>query len=757
MIETNDVYIAHKDKKTGRVQTVAEHLTETAKLAESFANKIGLGKCGQLMGLFHDFGKYSDEFQKRINENGAKCDHSTVGAQVLRDILEKDTVSDVIELCVMAHHGGLFNMLEVTEGTSAFQDRLFKQMNKEVICRRGAEQVETAKAVEAVLSDEVSEMYQKLKGLNAENTSEFMFFQSLLTKFLYSCLIDADRLNTIQFPTGKVELPRVSWTELAQVVDAKVASFESTPLNEVRAEIYTRCKEVGSEAQRIFKLNAPTGGGKTLASLRFAVEQAKTHNLERIIYVLPYTAIIEQNAQVVRDILKESGIDTQVLLESHSNIDISDEADYTRRGLTSNWETQIVFTTIVSFYESIFAGGTKNIRRLHNMANSVIIFDEVQSLPIKLIHMSNMLMRFLQEVCGSTILLCSATQPLLDKIKNEKRRLTPAKNIVDTQYPVLERVEIINRLCNTGYSNSQIAQMVYTELEQVNNALVVVNTRRAARELYDELSLSGYKVYHLSTYLCAAHRSKIIQCIKDDLANNERVICVATQLIEAGVDIDFACVFRMIAGLDSIIQCAGRCNREGKLEDANGNLVKGKVYIVNSDTENTDSLKDIREGQEVLKRVLRECGEVLSDRAIELYYKYYFYNRHNDMAYNVTSKAVGITTDLFELFSKNQVSVNQYRRENKIDFPYKLRQAFGTVGTNFKVINNEQIGLIVPYDKGKDIIANLDTMTPAEILRNAQRYTVNVFKDKLKELPVEYKYGVCYVTEDYYDDVTGLK
>lgn len=778
---TDETFIAHKNEKTNETQSIQSHLTNTSCYAKNYLSKINFASCGEVAALLHDLGKYSDKFQERIKEGGDKTDHATFGAKCIYQLFEGlpsenktkelKTVSDIIALVVMSHHGGLMDVI-AADGADFGTDNLKKRIEKyngnnseqqfDLIAER-SEKIRD-KVMELIRSHEFISEYsavrEKLKKFNEARggtSEEILFFESLFIKFIFSCLIDADRRDTSEFCEGKYDAPRVEWETLIEAAENKNRSFAKNELNNIRNEIYKTCVEYGGREKNFFKIETPTGGGKTLSSFRFALEHAKTHKSERIIYVIPYISIIEQNADVIKKMLEDNNISADILTESHSNININKEDKDENYGLTQNWDSQIIFTTMVGFLESVFGGGTKNIRRFHNMANSVIIFDEIQFMPIKAIHMANMLMNFLFYMCGSSIVLCTATQPLLDKIADEPRRLPEAVNIITKKYPLLDRVEIIDATTVSGYDHNQIIDFAAEKFIGINSMLIVVNTRKSAVELF-KLAKDKYgsdvSLYYLSTNLCPQHRSKVICKIKKCLDSGKKTICISTQLIEAGVDIDFNCVIRFTAGLDSIIQSAGRCNREGKQAS------KGKTYIVNCNCETIDKLEDIREGREIAKRIFDELkkgrygGDLLSKEAIERYYEYYFHARNDEMCYKLS-----LDINLFNLMSNNTAAVNEYKRKlNVPQIPMRIRQAFKTAGENFKIIDNDQVGVIVPYEEGKNIICNLKNMTKRDILRKSQRYTVNVFADRLSNGNIIYMpdSGVYVLNESYYNDVLGM-
>lgn len=765
----NEIYIAHKDNN--RVQTVSEHLENTATFASMYACKLDLKITGEIMGLIHDLGKYSDEFQARILYKIGKPDHATYGANYLYKLIDSDTTPnmriliEIICLCSISHHGGLIDVIE-SNGKNKFFDRLLKLDSEyKSLENRGSEILNRVRLL--ICSDEFKTeceiIRNQMKSISSgKNNEEILFLDSLLIKFLYSCLIDADRTDTINFHDGiNKPVKQYDWGVIVNALDNNNKKFDKNELNRVRNEIYTICASKGSTEKGLFKFSVPTGGGKTLSSFRFAAEHARVNNMKRIIYVVPYLSIIEQNVNVIKNILQNNNLDTDILIESHSNLIYSEYEDTTTSfNLTTNWNGQIIFTTMVTFLESVFCGGTQGIRRFHNMADSVIIFDEIQQLPIKTIHMTNMLIVFLNQLCNSSVLLCSATQPLLDKVYNKNRCLTGVEDIIKSKYDILRRVVIEDSTRECGYDYNQIADFALDKLINTDNILIIVNTKRSASELYKILSKTyNNKIYYLTTNLCPEHRSDIIQDMKRSLKGKEKLICISTPLIEAGVDIDFNCVIRFTAGFDSIIQASGRCNREGK-------LTEGYVYVLNCNCEAIHSLTDIKKGQmctirilQTMKRGLFTSKDFLSEEVINKYYEYYFYERDNEMSYNIFAKRCNSDTNLFELMSTNRSAVREYENTTGYKYSNRIRQAFKTVGYNFKVIDDYQIGVLVPYGDGKNLIDNLYKMRKSEILRQAQRYTVNIFKSKLEKcVNIEFNkdIGIYILNNNYYSSILGM-
>lgn len=805
-------FIAHYREKDGAIQDLSQHLEEVSFLTGKYASKIGLGKHGELIGLLHDLGKASLEFEQYIksatglidkNEEEyvdakgkkGKIDHSSAGAQVInRHFSDKgnDTlfVSQILPLVISSHHSGLIDCLSPNG-----EDNFIKRMNKPDEKTRINESLlnvdeHIKQKIKKLLSDcsLVNVLNQRLMLLREENDSPetALFKIGLLIRFLFSCLIDADRLNTadFEFPEGaKLRNQGVyaSWSLLIEKLEKRLNDFEChTKVDALRRDISDYCLHFSSKPKGLYQLTVPTGGGKTLSSLRFAMYHAKEHNLDRIFYVIPYTSIIDQNAQTARDILEDKSETgtylNNIVLEHHSNL-TPEEENNKQKLLSENWDAPVVFTTMVQFLEALFGFGTRSARRMHQLANAVIIFDEIQTLPVRCVHLFNLAVRFLTCFCSSTVVLCTATQPLLDKIEPKQRALqiTPDQQMMpDVQklFKELKRVEVYDRRKIEGWTEQEIAELTEQELQETGSVLVVVNTKKAAINLFKLLkNHSRAEVFHLSTNMCPVHRMEILEKIKECLPDKKPIICVSTQLIEAGVDIDFGTVIRYLAGLDSIAQAAGRCNRSGTRE------IMGRVFVVNPKDENLDKLKDIKIARDVTERVLDEYKnnpgvfdeDILGLKAMEEYYQYYFFKRSNDMDFPVHSNSLAGRDDkLFNLLSSNSLSVNEYKRKNHSSPQIPLRQSFMTASKNFQAIDSSSRGIIVPYgEEGKRIIYELCNAEFLEkqyrLLKEAQRYSVNVFQNVISELikqkaiyEVQENAGIFYLDGQYYHNQYGM-
>jgi CRISPR-associated endonuclease/helicase Cas3 len=527
----------------------------------------------------------------------------------------------------------------------------------------------------------------------------------------------------------------------------------------------------------MFTLTVPTGGGKTLASLRFALHHAQKYRLDRVIYVIPFTSIIDQNADVVRRVLEPAsdGIEPgSIVLEHHSNL-TPDEQTWRSKILSENWDAPVIYTTSVQLLETLFGAGTRGARRMHQLANSVIVFDEAQTIPLRCIHLFNNAINFLVEHCGSSVVLCTATQPLLNAVDPQKgaARFQPGDEIIpDVQrlFDALKRTEVIPRHQAGGWTDDDVAALAFDEIKSCGSCLIIVNTRGSARTLYQTCARSSDSaIYHLSTSMCPAHRRKVLAEIRIRLESGTPTLCISTQLIEAGVDIDFGAVIRHVAGLDSIAQAAGRCNR-------NGQRTIGRVHIINPAEERIDRLVDIRMGRDVAKRIVAEFernpsafhDDLLGPKAMATYFDYYFFQRANEMDYPVSPNDATRDDRLLNLLAENYQAVDCYKQHQNSPPPLHLRQAFMTAARAFRAIDAPTKGVIVPYGvEGRELVAQLCAAFKPELqfdlLRRAQQFSVNVFPhvfdalqraDAISEIGTGI--GIFHLRPEYYSEEFGL-
>ncbi|MDO5847723.1 MAG: CRISPR-associated helicase Cas3' [Methanocorpusculum sp.] len=760
------MHLARKDPESGRTQTLAEHSRSVAGLCRTYGEKIGCPDMAELCGLLHDMGKAKKEFQDYLIQGDislrGKINHSAAGAQYIIETFGqtndpyRKTAAQIISLVIVSHHSGIIDCLSV-DGEDTFSKRVLPEND---ICYEECKanflsEVCSAKAIEKLFSGAAAEVKRIIERYKGQIESRFHL--GLLVRYFLSCVVDADRFDSYCFaeilPAKDTDYHlETAWDTLLSNLEQKISGFsEETPIDKERKKISDACKTSAEKNGGIHRLSVPTGGGKTLSSLRYALAHAKKYHKSHIIYAIPYTSIIDQNAEVIKNTLKNEDL----ILEHHSNL-IREKETYEQLGrhalLTERWDIPVVLTTNVQLLNTLFLGKNTSVRRMHNLAESIIIFDEVQTIPLKTLSMFNTALNYLAEICGATIILCTATQPALETTAKPVRISDPAELVPDTAelFQSFKRVEIRDSRKDGGYSSAELAAFLLQN--RVGNTLCIMNTKTAAEKLYRELEpcKNECRLYYLSTNLCPAHRKKILAEVIQRLNNTDKpVLCITTQLIEAGVDVSFDTVIRSLAGLDSIAQAAGRCNRHGRQKT-------GTVHIINSSEEKLGTLPDILSGQIQTERLLREYKEnpeyfgndLLSPKAISSYYNYYFHEGKNKMDYPVSEKSTEFpkNTNLYELLQTNRNGCNAAQNKN-IAFRYPLRQAFAAAGREFQVIEEDSISVIVPYEKGKELIEKIrDTTSLSELkllLRAAQQYSINLFNNESK---LE-SYGVYQIGE----------
>ncbi|MCI5144614.1 MAG: CRISPR-associated helicase Cas3' [Candidatus Electrothrix sp. AR3] len=760
------------------------HLQEVSAICGRLTGKLGLPEAGHLLGLLHDFGKYSNEFQGNMpsSDNDAqelkdRIDHSTAGAQWVWQHFSEygpqgELVAQILSVCLVSHHGGLLDCLS-KDGSNGLQKRINRDdtdMLQE--CFQVADEKvlkELRKFDNLVTTSFLVDFFNIIIKIVApeKKISQAIqqFYLGMFTRFLFSCLIDANSTSCsnptrafLPYSTG-----RIDWRVAIERMESKYASFPlRNHIDIVRRDISEQCCKRAKEEQGIYTLTVPTGGGKTFSSIRYALHHAHKHQLDHIIYILPFTSIIEQNANEIRKVLEREGDTFPWVLEHHSNLE-PEKQNWRAKMITEDWDTPVIFTTMAQFLEVLFAGGTRGARRMHTLAKSVLIFDEIQSLPVNCVHLFCNAVQFLVDHAGTSAVLCTTTQTLLNDLKNtDLSQLLVQENheLVDNTAAVfaqLNRVEIKNMVRVAGWTEKEIAAFTLNQLEKKGNCLVVVNTNNWAKKLYTrcKAEVEEEVIIYLSTSLCPAHRKKILAKMGHRLKVGLPLLCISTQLIEAGVDIDFNVVIRFLAGLDSIAQAAGRCNR-------NGILATADVFVLNPQEELIDRLEDIKIGRDKALRIFSEEkeAELLKEEVMERYFSYYFYGRSEVMAYPLSEEQVGRNDTLLSLLSDNYLNIGPTE-------PLQMRQAFKTAGQAFKAIDAPTQAVIVPYEDGEKVIALLRAeFNPSnvyDLLKQAQQYSVNVFPhiwQKLREVgavhPVQEGEEIYYLDVLYYDKQFGL-
>lgn len=656
-----------------------DHLNNTSTLANEFAASWNACDWGAAAGLLHDVGKYSQEFQNRLCRIGGedahievfnKVDHSTAGAKYAH--INLDGPGMILANVIAGHHSGL---LDGKSASSCLDKRLSKQIPDWSSCPRN-------------ILDGMPAL--KLPFSLVNDRAEIQL--SVFIRMLYSCLVDADFLDTELFMDSTKAAYRHGYKTLGQLEQLFYSHHErlrqssvASPVNLLRNEVFKNCVDTADDKPGFFSLSVPTGGGKTLSSMAFALRHARKYSLERIIYVIPFTSIIEQNAAVFRKIFGEDAV-----LEHHSNFE-PDNEDYRSRLASENWDAPIIVTTNVQFFESLYSHKSSRCRKLHNIAKSVVILDEVQNLPAPFLLPCIEILKELVNSYNTSIVLCSATQPAIKKRDDFLGGIEGAREIIDNPKSLANSLERTRLTILNSISNNELA----VRISDHSQVLCIVNTRRHARELFDCLNGTDGLI-HLSALMCPIHRSQRISEIRRRLMENEACRVISTQLIEAGVDIDFPIVFRALAGVDAIAQAAGRCNREGKLEF-------GQVFVFTPESGLPPG--HFRQTAQATQSVIRQYGDgIMGIEAIEEYFKLYYWTKGDGL------DEEDILTDL---------------RAGLV----KMLFPFRTISEKFRFIKKDTKPVIIPFDdKARSLIAMLDHVDyPLSIGRRLQPYTVNIY------------------------------
>lgn len=785
-------------------QSLWIHNNQVAKLALERGRESGqaLANLAYLAGLLHDLGKYSNSFQEYIRQdekNGAfrrgDVNHATAGGLLAEELAPRTGLSEVLQSVIYSHHG-LRDCIDVKSGYSIFEKRqspeykIRENIEYDLVKERAFQDQDEGELHSCFLQAKASlkELMCEILNWSKEDQEHYYgsrdFYLGMLQRRLLSLVIDADRSDTAQFMRGAEIQKPLSDAQIKQFWHHNIEQFEHflnkfesrNKINEYRAEISRACLKAAGQPCRLYRLTLPTGSGKTLSSLRFALHHGFKYGKKRIIYVAPFHSILEQNADEIRRALG----DPQAVLEHHCNfVPDTEEARKQYERLTENWLNPVIATTAVQLLDTLFSGKTGSVRRMNSLSNSILIFDEIQALPIRTTCLFNLAINYLTVFCNTTVVLCSATQPVLDELS--ANRLLPPKEMVKEveRYDAAFRRTTLNDCTGgnkAGLSTEELGEFVLERLLEENQILVVVNTKSCAKHVYEYLKsreISGCSLYHLSTSLCPENRREILDQIKEKLmpSNSEMsrpLICVSTQLIEAGVDLSFRCVVRSLAGLDSIIQAAGRCNRHGTYDN-------GNVYIVkmSREAENITRLPDIRTAQEAMNDVLYCArtkpdlidGDLLSEKARKHYYRCYMKLQKEKLEYPET--VCGAPVTLVDLLSSNQFAMRQYCRIHGAGTGPLLRQAFQTAGDLFEVIPEDgKVNVVTEYnDMAKSLLMELEKPDLSydrekEILRKLQLYTVGIsetLKQNLGNAVYPVRGGLLYgVNEAYYSKETGV-
>lgn len=724
-----DKLYAHTPNEDGKWHKLIAHLGGTASRSRCYAAKFGAKELGEILGWWHDAGKVNPAFQRFLLEcelakkEGRQPpsrgpEHSGAGGKIALD-------SELDLLCfpLLGHHGGLPDMETVNERFARFSSAHDEQI----------------KRFKALLPRTITDIIPDPTECFPSRVHQSSLSAEFFVRMLFSALVDADCLSTEKHREPKKSKVREEskpdmaalFNKFKQKQQELIQKADPTPLNQIRRELYEQCLAAASKPPGVYRLAVPTGGGKTRLSLGFGLQHAITHEKDRIIVAIPYTSIIEQTANVYRGILGD-----ETVLEHHSAVSIKessdspDPAEQRRRLLAENWDTPVVVTTNVQLFESLFSNRTSMCRKLHNLVNSVIILDEAQALPVDLIAPTLNVLQELVDHYGVTLLLCTATQPALSE-REGFRGLKDVRDLLPdaAQYykdDTLRRVDFDLACLNGKWKWDEVAEQVRKQIREHGQALCIVNTISDAEKLMHELK--GSKgLLHLSTRLCGAHRKRIIKIVRIRLKRKQPCLLVSTQVVEAGVDLDFPVVFRALGPLDSIVQAAGRCNREGKLPH------RGKV-IVFEPAEGGSPPGWYRTATDETKIVLNQKTDLHQPEVYENYFR-----------------------SLYKDLELDKKGIQNLRRN--LDYP-KTAKAY-------RLIEKDTVPVVVQYRLAKkkinDLLKRLNrgVESPRKLMRLLQPYLINVYKNKVPQLRSQ-----GYMTEildglwqwtGKYDDLLGIQ
>ncbi len=794
------MYPAHI-RETGERQTVREHCRGTAALAANTLSSIGLEKSAYLAGLLHDAGKNKDEYAQYLskavsgkNAVRGSVNHTFAGVRFLlerwhcagagEEFSYSDVAAELLAFAVGSHHG-LFDCVDSQRRSGFFRRQAGEGIFYDESIRNFLEQCAGIEELDGLFQAAVQEMTAMLNRLSALSTQadgneanrETAFYIGLLARMLLSAVIEGDRADTASFMAG-LSIPqfpadmRPIWEERLAFMEKRLSGLpRERPIDRARRHISDACAAAAAAAANsggIYRLNVPTGGGKTLAGLRFALAYAARFNCSRIIFTAPLLSIIDQNAQIIRRFVGDDAL----ILEHHSNLVEPEETPERLQELellTASWAAPVVITTLVQLLNTCFSGKTSAIRRFHALCGSVIVIDEVQTVPGKMLTLFDLAVNFLSEVCGATVVLCSATQPDLNAAHHplckEPTELVPQQKWL---WDVFKRTDIQNAGCARL---EELPQIVVQALEQCGSLLVVCNTKKEAAFLFEQLQAEDCLCFHLSAAMCVEHRRQILRTLQAALdspsAAGPRVVCVSTQVIEAGVDISFQQVIRFSAGMDSVVQAAGRCNRHAE------QAVPAPVRIVRCTDEKLCRLDDIIRGQNATAALLTAFSrepekfrrDLSSGEAIGFYYRRLYAEMERGFQDDQTLEHGSIYHLLADNPRYADANCEQAGR-------YFLRQAFCLAGSLFRVFDEDTVSLLVPYGKGRELQGALlaasrnygqrDWTTIDRCIREAKGYCVSVYRHQQEQLQALgavtalFDGGIQLLSDGFYNENTGF-
>ena len=763
----NSAPIAHivsrrDDSRPPRIQTLAEHSRNVARLCANICRPFGLEKLGELTGLLHDCGKSNYSCQTHIRlQTKEKVNHSAAGMHWIWEhtagaVGSVRLAGQMAALAIGCHHSGRCDYISV-DGSQPWLER----MRSEQALRLYRESVDTFFAsccdeagvrtlIEAA-AREVAALHKKAKTILPEHMDKerrrnaCAFGLGLAQRFLFSALVDADWTDTACFMDG-LPLPPVpsdsqrqaGWDLLCGKMEQFCRSLTaSLPIDALRQQISDQCLAAAQNRPAgIYRLYIPTGGGKTYSGLRFCLQMARRQNARRLFYFAPYKSITRQNADNIR-----KALGAEYVLEHHSDI-LFESCEQTERErwlvLSQRWQgVPVICTTMVQLLNTLFAAPRQNVRRLSALAGSVLLLDEIQALPLRDTCLLTLALDSLVHLFGCTVVLCTATQPDLAQLPYPLQFSSGKDLVPDYQlrFQQFKRTKIVPPSVPRGQSIPAIADFVSGLLADNRSILVILNTKAMVNRLFDALQPllpPDCPLFCLTTFLCQQHRDDVMRQIAQRLDTGRPFICISTNLIEAGVDLSFDCVVRDLAGLPSIAQAAGRCNRHG--EDA-----CRLVYLIECAGENLDSLPEIYDGREITRALLAQLpddADLLSPEVIAQYYQRYYGNAAGrpDILHPVSGNGC-VSSTMVDLLGSNTQGAAALQESGQPLQRHDLRQAFGTAEAAYEAIPDETIPVLVPYGEGKEkLVKLLSAQGDPSMLQQLQPYTVSISRSQCQRL-----------------------
>jgi len=680
-------YIAHSENTEGKEHDLKDHLREVARMMEEFISDLTFKKVFRFTGLTHDLGKYQPAFQRYLREGGRRgsVPHASWGAGLSKKFSQVEAA-----FAIDGHHKGLPDKGDLQTDLYEFDEPehiLFNSIRTEFFKEN------KVKETDLIYSD------TGLRGTDKE----------LFIRMLFSALTDADWLDTESHFKSAISELRIAKEFspeflLPKLENELIGKSKEGYINILRNKVRTYAISKAQSAPGFYSMTLPTGMGKTLASVSWALHHARHNSLKRIIIVLPFISIIDQTAKELKRIFGNEWV-----LEHHSNFnedeednkEIADESiqdeSYSRRLATENWDYPIIVTTSVQFFESLFGNKPSRCRKVHNIAQSVVIFDEVQTLPKELVLPTLSMLKNVQKVLGTSFLFCTATQPAFEKSEGFNG-IENIQSLVENPKEVFDATRRVKYLAVDDYQPISIEELSGKVLEENDSALCIFNTKKQALLFFNTIKDNAdYQTFHLSTSMFPAHRKKVIGNIRSRLKNKEKILVSSTQLIEAGVDFDFPCVFREIAPLESIIQSAGRCNREGKMSEA------GKVFIFTIEDAGAPSKQ---------YRALAEFANSLYKNNEALLYEHDFFGEYY--------------RKVFRLFIPEDIKNIEKAR---LGFNFK------TVAGSYHLIENKTTPIFILCDESKELYEQIryKPFLSRDDYRAMQQYSVQVYENFMRE------------------------